>query len=172
MANFALFLVAGAALAVALEAPAANTTSATNATQAPNTSATNATNATSAANATEEPEACRTGLVGQIREMVPDCIRACPESCRSLELSIQVYLAQLSELEARRVMCNHEEDFRCFLSPEHLATCARVKEKAASMGYKLPGDVGELQARCREFRELPGDSGHRRLASLAETTWV
>jgi len=100
-------------------------------------------------NGTELPAACTTGLVGQIGVLVPDCIYACPDSCRSLELAIQVYLSEFSEAAARRVMCNHEDDFKCYLSPaEHANKCKGVIDRAEEVSYRLPRTVDELEATC------------------------
>jgi len=98
----------------------------------------------------QAPDACTTGIVGQVRQMGEACIDACPQMCGPLGDAVTAFLmksdGQTIEQAVKPVVCGHQADFNCAF--QNMGKCKTLITQAATLGFKLPDSSADMTAQC------------------------
>jgi len=100
--------------------------------------------------------ACHSGF----RVNAPQCIDACPGSCRALEQAITAYITKGGQAAAKREVCANSWAFKCYVEDGHKQFCQSLIDRAAHLGWHLPGSPWELDQECQSLaaEEAPAEA--------------
>jgi len=99
---------------------------------------------------------CTQGSVKLVHDMASECVAQCPQSCPAIGAAIDAYFVG-GLASARSAVCQHKNEFSCFVRPEHLEECRGFFATAAGFGVQLPSSNAELNSQCGGGRRLRGN---------------
>mmetsp|Transcript_2086 Transcript_2086/g.6320 ORF Transcript_2086/g.6320 Transcript_2086/m.6320 type:complete len:171 (-) Transcript_2086:237-749(-) len=92
--------------------------------------------------------ACTSGMVGAIRKLAPSCVDSCPKACPMLGKAVTAYMTKGGQPAAKRVVCDNQSTFACFLQPSVIGKCTKLFHTAAGLGLRLPTSSWSLMSEC------------------------
>jgi len=100
-------------------------------------------------------DSCNQGSAKIVHDIASECVAQCPQSCPALGVAIDAYFSG-DLASARSAVCQHKDEFACFVHPDHLEECKGFFATASSFGVELPSSEAELQVQCNGGRRLRG----------------
>ena len=105
-----------------------------------------------AVEAGEEFDACKFGIVGQIRSHARACLDACPQVCGPLGKVVRAFITRGHKdpiSAVKPVVCKYQREFSCPVSSaENVIKCAPIYEQAKAFKITVPDSVDKLHAFC------------------------
>mmetsp|Transcript_123992 Transcript_123992/g.355933 ORF Transcript_123992/g.355933 Transcript_123992/m.355933 type:complete len:157 (-) Transcript_123992:111-581(-) len=109
----------------------------------------------SAVHAHTEKDECDGEFVGPLRGVAPDCISACSECCKTLDVALGKYVKSRDFAEPKIDLCANLEKVKCLFTSEK---CKDVTTEARKYIDGFPKHFGQLESEC------PGASAVRPMA--------